>query len=797
MANDTNSERVQYSFEGSVESLRAATKAAINLLDNYQSKVTQSVGYAFSPMARMAQRMSTIFNSVIAKIQSFKDKAKDAMERVSSVTQKVTGMFKRQKEAVDGDGEAAERSSKKWQKFTSSVLKLKSVTTGATAVLKALGSVVSSLVSIELGKWLGQAAQESINYTENMNLFKVAMQGSVDAGLAFVSTMQELYGMDPSSLLKHVGNFYQLATAISMPDEAARNLALTLTKATNDISSLFNVDVDTVYENLISGMQGMSRAVRKYGIDIRATTLQEEALRLGITERVDTMSEANRQGLRFLTIMKQTTNATGDFAKTIETPANQLRIFKEQMAQLGRAIGNFFVGPLRTALQYLNGFIMALRTVLTFVASALNILTDFTTEFEFSGVEDGAKAVEGLGKAASGAAAKVKKLLAPFDELNVLQSQSAGGGASSGGLLDDVLDPTIAAAIAEMEYSFENVRMKANQVRDSILEFLGFRVNAGEILEWDASVFESNLRDTIDKLIDGVFEVLGVSDTLQKALGDAFSNIGTTLVSLWSNIVWPLLQTVIGVLSDVWNNHLKPFWSHLAEAILEVWNETLAPFINWFAENIGRYLVDVIRSLYPVFESVFGAIITIMDGLVYFLQGVLKFITGVFSGDIMLAMEGIAHAVGGMVRIVQGLVTGMVNVVIDVVNGFVSLVWPLIRSVGNSIGNLVRQAGDLLGKDWGWTMPAQPKKIPHLANGGVITGPTYALLGEARRDEAVIPLDNSPQMREFAQAVADAVSNKPGPSNQPMHVHVYIGNDELDEYIYDANARRDLQTNGG
>lgn len=781
-----------------MESLKAATKAAIDLLDNYQSKVTQSVGYAFSPMARMTQRMSTIFSAVIAKIQSFKDKAKEAMARVASVTQRVTGMFKRQKEAVDDDGEAVERSSKKWQKLTANMNELKSVSRGATAVLKVLGTVVGSLVSIRLGEWLGQAVQESINYTENMNLFKVAMQESVDAGLAFVSTMQELYGMDPSSLLKHVGNFYQLATAISMPDEAARNLALTLTKATNDISSLFNVDVNTVYENLISGMQGMSRAVRKYGIDIRATTLQEEALKLGITERVDTMSEANRQGLRFLTIMKQTTNATGDFARTIETPANQLRIFKEQMAQLGRAIGNFFVGPLRTALQYLNGFIMALRTVLTFVASTLNLLTDFTTGFEFSNVEDGAEAVTSLGDAASGAAAKVKRLLAPFDELNVLQSQSAGGvGASDGGVFDDILDPTIAAAIADMEYSFENVRMKANQVRDSILEFLGFRVNAGEILEWDASVFEANLRGTIDKLINGVFEVLGVSDTMQKALGEAFNNVGTVLVSLWTNIVWPLLQTVIGVLSDLWSNHLKPFWDHLVEAVLGVWNETLAPFINWFAENIGRYLVDIVQSLLPVFDSVFGAIITVIDGLVYFLQGVLKFITGVFSGDIMLAMEGIAYAVGGLVRVIQGLVTGMVNVVIDVVNGFVSLVWPLIRSVGNAIGNLVRQAGDLLGKSWGWSMPAQPKKIPHLANGGVITGPTYALLGEARRDEAVIPLDNSPQMREFAQAVADAVSNKPGPSSQPMHVHVYIGNDELDEYIYDANTRRDLQTNGG
>ena len=152
---------------------------------------------------------------------------------------------------------------------------------------------------------MSNAVKESISYVENLNLFQVATGEAYEASQDFIDAMSEMYGMDPSNLMRYAGNFYQLADAISMPDEAAASLSLGLTKAANDIASLFNVDVETVFNNLSSGMQGMSRAVRKYGMDIRVTTLQQTALTLGITEQVEAMSEANRQGLRFITMMQQ------------------------------------------------------------------------------------------------------------------------------------------------------------------------------------------------------------------------------------------------------------------------------------------------------------------------------------------------------------------------------------------------------------------------------------------------------------------------------------------------------------
>ncbi|MCM1233025.1 MAG: hypothetical protein NC489_23115, partial [Ruminococcus flavefaciens] len=139
-----------------------------------------------------------------------------------------------------------------------------------------------------IGHALSEATKSAISYIENLNLFTVAMGDSIDEASAFIDKMSELYGMDPSNLYRYSGYFYQLSDAIGTTSNASKVMSLSLTKAANDIASLFNQDIETVVNNLASGMQGMSRAVRKYGIDIRATTLQQTALTYGFTEQIAT-----------------------------------------------------------------------------------------------------------------------------------------------------------------------------------------------------------------------------------------------------------------------------------------------------------------------------------------------------------------------------------------------------------------------------------------------------------------------------------------------------------------------------
>lgn len=505
-------QEVRYSFTGDLGNLKDAVTKAMGFLDQYAAKFKKT----------------------------------DA----ASTMKKSKKSFEELRGSLNSLGTAFSKANKQSRNLGASVSVLSNG-------FKLLGRSIGAITAISLGKWLSDATNESIKYIENLNLFKVAMGESVDQGLEFVDKMSELYGMDPSNLYRYSGYFYELTDAIGMAEDASATLSLSMTKASNDIASLFNIDIETVVNNLASGMQGMSRSVRKYGMDIRAVTLQQTALAYGLTEQVENMSEADRMALRYLTMMNQVKDATsqvvdetvqasgimGDFARNIETPANQLRIFKEQVSQLGRAIGNFLIPVLSKLLPIINGVIMAIRTVLTF----LSALTGFNLSFggASSGAANTAKSFNDMADAAGGAskaAKELKKTLAPFDELNLLQApnEDSGGGGAGGGTSDELLNPALVEAIQNMSLGLEDIEMKANKVRDSLLDFFGFdyvevfNPDTGEYekkLQWFADQFETNLINKFPQWSKTITALFDNWNSIIEGIKGLFRSLGEVLIS--------------------------------------------------------------------------------------------------------------------------------------------------------------------------------------------------------------------------------------------------------------------------
>lgn len=972
---------------------------------NAMNAMQNRMSGTFEPINGKLKSLGSVFDGITAKVQSFRDHASTTFNRVSKLADACASAFRRvSTESGDADA-AASRSAKAHGSLSDALARLSSRFTKETEaisdedkklddknstlrkstsehgrlaqVLKRLGNLFNQersslnnltrsftthnrtlgitkklfagITGLQLAKWYMNLAYSSAAAIENLNLFTVAMGDSLDRGLEFVKQMQEIYGMDPSNLYRYAGYFYQLTDAIGMTDKASTSLSLSLTKASNDIASLFNVPIEQVVENLASGMQGMSRAVRRYGMDIRATTLQQTAAEYGLTQQVETMSEANRMALRYITMLKQVQNALkqtgkdangasvqlGDFARNIETPANQLRVFKEQISQLGRAIGNFLIVPIKKSIAYINGFIMALRMVINFIGSSLKILQSGISKVDAGNVDDVAASVAGVGDSAKGAAKQVQNLLSPFDELNILKEESAdaGGGGGIGGI-DDVLDPSLEKAITDMELKLDNIRMKANQVRDTLLDFFGFQVDAGEIIKWNPKQFEDNLinkfpqwtktiQATFDhwgEIVDGfkaVFKALGgVVDNMKKKVLDFFrifinddtvsefiSNLGSnlqdladwitqhedgianfalTIIGLWgafkvfsgiatllkpvittiNNIVKVLaplgsvFNTLIGFINPVtiaiaavvgifalaykqfesvrkatknlgdsfkqmadnvseaftalWDDVFKPVLGNIAQGLKELWSKHLAKLveeigldvaaiidfvmsvvdvvselITFLSSTFGPIVSTVINTVVNLFNTFLGAVSDVVTRVLAVLRGLITFITGVFQGNWSKAWSGIVTVFKNVFGLMKDILKGVVNVCIDLLNGLVSAVWNAVRGIINGVGSIAQQIGELLGKkNWGWKLTAQPPRIPHLKTGGVVTGPTYALVGEGGKDEAVIPLDNSPQMAQLVQQIADAVRDIPrgggfGSTNQPIEVRVFLDSREI------------------
>lgn len=640
----------------SVQAVMQRMRTELNMFGAYASKAWKQFSDHIAP--------------VTTKLQSFKDKAATILDRVKSLLSQVGSAFRRTSQEADGEGDSFSQLTTRTGKLSSMLGKLSGLVstnthkfTGLSKVTRALKTALNGLLGLSLGRWLSNAANESIRFTENLNLFTVAMGDAYGQGLDFVNQMQELYGMDPSNLMRYAGNFYQLADAIQMPDQAAANLSLGLTKATNDIASLFNVDVETVFENLSSGMQGMSRAVRKYGMDIRTVTLQTTAASLGITAQVESMSEANRQGLRFITMMQQAANATGDFARTIETPANQLRIFKEQMSQLGRAIGDLFIGPLGKALQYINGFVMALRTAIQFVGTLLGAVNSLASDG--SGAYELSDIVEDIGDEADTTTKKLKKMLAPFDELTILQSKDDSDGLSDFGSLD----PRIEEAIANMQWSLEDVRMKANEVRDALLTFFGFTIDAGKIISWDSGTFEQNLLERFPEW----------TNTIQAA----FAN--------WTAIV----------------NGFKAVFVSLGEVVSAVWDKVVGLLSKFVADDSAAKRIE---SLSTNLEKLASIISNNKDAIADFAIGftavsaALKGLTSIAAlvqpiSQVVSALGGVTPALLKTLGII-GLVVAAIALLYKNSTKFASSFRNLLSGVTGGITKLVQTALSVLSKVW-------------------------------------------------------------------------------------------------
>ena len=636
------------------------------------------------------QKFASYIDPTGDKIRSLQSKTSTALGKMKSVIAKVSSAFRRNTTEADDNSDSYGNLSNRAKSLLSSLSSIGSrarSTSGHFDVLtnsvKLLSRAFHTLIGVNVGRWLADSVKQSISYVENLNLFQVATGEAYEESLKFIDSMSELYGMDPSNLMRYAGNFYQLADAISMPDKASAALSLGLTKATNDIASLFNVDIETVFNNLSSGMQGMSRAVRKYGMDIRTTTLQQTALSLGLTEQVENMSEANRQGLRFITMMQQANNASGDFARTIESPANQLRIFKEQVTQLGRAIGNFLIGPLTTAIAYINGFVMALRTVLQFIGSVIGVVNSFfggsSSDSAKQTLDNVASSVGGVGGAAKEATKELKKMLAPFDELTLLQKPDTDIGTSGGGGgLSDVgtLDPAILKAIEEMQWKLDEVEMKAVKVRNAILAFLGFKVEDGTILSWDAGILEQNLINKFPQWSKTIQAVFDNWSSIVEGFKKLFKSLGEVVTAVWDKI----LSFIKIFIND---DSVSSFIEGLADSLNQ-----LAEFVSANADTIADFLIAFSIAL---------AGIKAATGIANVITPVIQFISAVGP-----ALGTLATVVGIVLAVVAALalLSSQSTKLADSISNAMSNVHQGFSTIGESLAGAFGQIWASMQTTW-------------------------------------------------------------------------------------------------
>lgn len=320
------------------------------------------------------------------------------------------------------------------EKYNASARKATTTTGKFTSGLKALNVAAVAITFRKIGHFIAQAVTESNKYQEDLNLFTVALGQYASEAQNYAEKVSDVMGIDPAQWLRNQGVFNTLLTGFGDTAERAQLMSQNLTQLGYDISSFFNISIEDAMQKLQSGISGELEPLRRLGYDLSQARLEQTALNLGIKESVANMTQAEKAELRYYAIMTQVTTAQGDMARTLEAPANQLRILQAQLTQAARAIGNIFIPALNAILPYAIAVVQVIREI----ANALANLAGFKlTEVDYSGVNSAAVGAGSLADNlddAAGAAKKLKQYTAGFDELNVFAPNTgSGSGAGAGG----------------------------------------------------------------------------------------------------------------------------------------------------------------------------------------------------------------------------------------------------------------------------------------------------------------------------------------------------------------------------
>ncbi len=410
-----------------------------------------------------------------------------------------------------------------------------------------------------IGNTIANWIMESNEYVENLNLFTASMGEYAESAQKYAEQVGDILGFDPSEWMRSQGIFMTLATGFGVAADKAALMSKNLTQLGYDLSSFFNIPVSEAMQKLQSGISGELEPLRRLGYDLSQAKLEAIALSQGIDKLVSDMTQAEKSQLRYYAILTQVTTAQGDMARTLEAPANQLRILQAQVTQAARALGNIFIPALNAVLPYAIAFMKVIRGVANEVANIFGFTLPEIDYSNLNAIGGEAGEVAGAFDDADDKAKELKKTLLGIDQINILGAQKAvppkpdGGNVNLGinlpqyDFLGGLLGSRVNQIAQELEEPFKNVLKTVGLIS---VGMLGWKIstNVMSAIDW----FKNNAKT--GKIALGVtlaltgfslaadgFMAIGKGDAktweyIEAALGSALG-IGGSLLFFGSNPV--------------------------------------------------------------------------------------------------------------------------------------------------------------------------------------------------------------------------------------------------------------------
>ena len=621
----------------------------------------------------------------------------------------------------------------------------KSANKGATGVSTAFKKLKTGIIALGIGKVIKDSIQSGMDAIESDSLFDTSLGASADAVRSWSDEVSNTLGLSAVAMRKNTGVIYNMTSSMGVAEDNALKMSKGISLLSEDMASFYNLDSAEAFNKLRAGLTGETEPLKALGILVDENTVKQVAYSEGIAENGAELTQQQKVMARYVAILKQTGNAQGDLARTINSPSNQLRILKQQVQNLGIAFSKFLMPVISAVLPYITAFTKVVTQALTSLATFLGLGADDSTSKETKKVADNVGGLSGDYDKATKSAKKLKGALAGFDEMNTLQDKSSdSSGASGGGAIGGDLGFNLDEYDAHLDW----IEGGTNEIAEKIKTTFS---KVGEVIKkaWNSEPVQAfkNLAITYGGFVWDYYSTLGGNlinnakttwGNISGNVSTALSNISTLYTQMWTDIAngietWgqPIIDGVSGLFNSLWTDAIDPalqlvsqMWADWTGILVELWNEHGQPLID----NIGQFVVNVIALFQKIWDNILEPIVTpflkalsnvwdkylkpliktVGDFVLTFINGALEIYNKFISPIVMWIIERLKptfefignivstvfqYIVGIISSVINGIVgyfTGLIDFIVGVFTGNWSKAWDGIKQIFSSIWNAIK-----------------------------------------------------------------------------------------------------------
>lgn len=521
---------------------------------------------------------------------------------------------------------------------------------GLGSAVKKIGLLIGGAFAVgKLVQFGKECVELGSDLAEVQNVVDVTFTTMSDKVNEFAKNAMTSAGLSETMAKRYVGTFGAMSKSFGFSEAQAYDMSTALTQLTGDVASFYNISQDLAYIKLKSVFTGETETLKDLGVVMTQSALDQYALANGYGKTTSEMTEQEKVALRLAFVQKQLSAASGDFIRTSDSWANQVRVMQLQLQSLKATVGQGLINIFAPVLKVINVLLGKLATLANAFKSFTELITGKKSSGstsssgagltgDVSGVQDTADAygqaadnagkladsTEDVADATKDAAKAAKGYLSPLDEINRYSTQDAsstasktpstsGSGSGGGGTsLPSAVSNVDYGKVAEGETALDKISKSAEKLAKLLKKL------------WKPfqDAWKKEGKNTIEAAQLALSGIAKLAKSVGRSLVEVWTNgTGTTMLTAMLRIAQNVLKTIGNIASgfaDAWNknNVGTQIIQNIADALVVVMQfvERIAADTATWAANLDFYpLLESISNLTSAFAPILESIGNVLE----------------------------------------------------------------------------------------------------------------------------------------------------------------------------------------